>query len=602
MALSTVQTGQALSNAAAAAAPKTVAQAPVTRTNGIPNTPTPTNQPTATSSFPVVTSAPATANYNAIQNDYTNNIQPNIQNSSANSQANSNLPVIDGYNVSPTATGNQGETKVQQNGLTYYITPQQPAATASDIAGLLSSGDLSQTNQNNGTNGGTTTGNPVTTGTAGSTTGSTTPLTASQSAENSTGINPNTETSNYISSLNANTDAISQAASTFASTVQSIMSGSFPLSSAQQALVDATNQAFNQMTSQEQLKAAALSSETGGVSNKINATAGEMLNANSIQAASIAKLEIGFENQDYQAVDDAYKAYQDAETAKTTALTDAHNAVMTQYNQAVTDAQNAQNEIDKQNAAAQTAKMDAQTIQDEQDTQKINQADLNLKTATFNATYGAFLNADGSTNTSTSVQNIPGYTPLSNGMAVIDSSKIPAEVKVSQVGGVQILSPADISTLSDVSSVQGQLQKVQAEYYQMKSAPDQGATVTSPLQTQYVNDVAALNTSLKTLATKYPQFSGLTSYSVPSNVGGFGDKGASNFTAIQNSINTGIKGVNANLVPPPYGQIFTDPASAQTYLNSTGQSSAYATAYQQASSLAGGTPTSGQVLQILNGQ
>ena len=93
------------------------------------------------------------------------------------------------------------------------------------------------------------------------------------------------------------------------------------------------------MTTQSQLKAAALSSETGGVSNMVNATAGELLNITSQQAATVAKLELGFQQQDYQEVTDSYNEFRDYETQKMTSIQNLHDAVMSTYNSAVSAAQ-----------------------------------------------------------------------------------------------------------------------------------------------------------------------------------------------------------------------------------------------------------------------
>ena len=170
-----------------------------------------------------------------------------------------------------------------------------------------------------------------------------TPATPVQTAQAQTGINPTTENANYQAAVQTETDAISTAATTFQNVIQSLSAGSIPLTAAQQSLVDATNNAFQQMTTNANLKAAALSSETGGVSDKVNAMGGQLIQIATDQAAAIAKMEVGFQtenyNEKYQTVTAAYAAFKDAETAKMTALTDIHNAVMTEYQNAVQAAQ-----------------------------------------------------------------------------------------------------------------------------------------------------------------------------------------------------------------------------------------------------------------------
>jgi hypothetical protein len=301
--------------------------------------------------YSVVTSAPATANYNAASTYYNNTIQPNM-NAAASAtkaqqvQANS-LPVINGYNVSATPTGNQGETKATNNatGQEYYITPQNQPASANDIIGALS-------------------GSNATTGTTAPTGGSNTPATPAQIATQQTGINPTTENANFQDQTKQATDQMTQAYNIFQSTIQQIQSGAFPLSGAQQSLVDATNQAFQQMTTQANLKAAALSSETGGVSNMVNATAGELLNITSQQAATVAKLELGFQQQDYQEVTDSYNEFRDYETQKMDSIQKLHDSVMSTYNNALDAAQKQQSQQLAEAQFQETEFKDAQTLAD----------------------------------------------------------------------------------------------------------------------------------------------------------------------------------------------------------------------------------------------
>lgn len=305
------------------------------------------NQPTSSSGgvaspYAVVTSKPATDNYNGIQSFYNNTVQPAQQTATdtnaAKTAAANNLPVISGYNVSPTKTGNLGETEATQNGQTYYITPQKPAMNASDVQGMLSSPDTSTT--------------------------STPPSTPSQVASASMGgFSPTAETTSYTAQEQQLSDALVGSATAYQNAISTLSSGTIPLTTAQQSLVDATNNAFSQMTTQANLKAAALSSETGGVSDKVNAMGGQLIGIASDQAAAIAKMEVGFQKENYdekyQTVTAAYQAYKDADTAKMEVLTKIHDAVMTQYQQAVQAAQT-------QQTFNQTVFKDTQTLEQSQ--------------------------------------------------------------------------------------------------------------------------------------------------------------------------------------------------------------------------------------------
>ena len=308
-------------------------------------TPSTSGSSAPTNNYSVVTSQPAQDNLSNIQSTYHNTITPNIAAATANTaattaatNASNSLPVIAGYNVSATKTGAQGETTMTNplTGQTAYVSPQEKPVTASDVQNILSGTD-------------TTGSNPAPSA----------PATPAQTATAQTGIDPNAETANYQNQITTQQSTLDSAYSTFQSMVQTIQSGSFPLSGAQQALVDATNQAFQQMTTESNLKAAALSSETGGVSNMVNATQGELLNITSDQAAAVAKLELGFQNQDYTEITDSYKAFTDAETQKMDSIQKLHDSVMATYNTAL-DAAQKQQTLDMQKQSAQlTAQQDA---------------------------------------------------------------------------------------------------------------------------------------------------------------------------------------------------------------------------------------------------
>ena len=315
-----------LSVAAPNAVPNSVNQTSLFNPNGntgsvvspyVNNSRQPQNQ------YSVITSKPATTNLNNIQTDYNTNIKPAVtaqtQNNAANTAASNQVPTTAGYYPYTTnKTGQAGEISTQINGQTYYATPEKPPVTAEDIKGLVSQPTA-----------------PITT--------TPTTQTPSEVATTQTGVNPTAENATYQTNIQKETDAITTTATSFQNIIQNMSAGSIPFSPAQQSLIDATNSAFQAMTSQAELKAAALSSETGGVSNKVNAMGGQLIQIATEQAAAIAKLEVGFQTENfdekYKTITEAYAAFKDAETAKITALTAIHNSVMTTYQNAVQAAQ-----------------------------------------------------------------------------------------------------------------------------------------------------------------------------------------------------------------------------------------------------------------------
>ena len=305
-------------------------QNPTATNTSTPNvTSTPTTSGTASApvnNYSVVTSKPATTAVNNAQSFYTNTIQPAVTtatqtNAQNNAQA-SQVPVTTGFNpYTTTKTGNPGEVSTTMNGQTYYSTPVAQPATANDII--------------NGLN------NPASTGTTAPSGG--TPAPGTPAANIQSGLaGEQKENTSYQANVSHENDVIAQHAEDYANAIQ-ISAASIPFTPAQQSLIDATNSAFQQMTTNANLKAAALSSETGGVSNMINAMGGQLIGIAADQAAAIAKMEVGFQtenfNEKYKTVTDAYAAFKDAENAKMDALTKIHDSVMTTYQNAVAAAQ-----------------------------------------------------------------------------------------------------------------------------------------------------------------------------------------------------------------------------------------------------------------------
>lgn len=294
--------------------------------------PTPSGGASApVNNYSVVTAGAANNNWNATTTDWNNNIKPAVTNATAVTANNNALanqtPVVNGYNVGTVKTGAPGEITMQPNaqGQTYYANTATPTLTASDVQGMISGTDTS-TNASTGTTGA----------------GGAAPMTPVQTAQAQTGINPTTENATYQANVQGETDVITSGAQAFQNALN-ISASSIPFTPAQQTLIDSTNQAFQQMTTNAQVRQAALSSQFGDIGDNISQKTGQLIGIATDQAAAIAKMEVGFQtenyNEKYQTVTAAYAAFKDAETAKMTALTNIHSAVMTQYANAVAAAQ-----------------------------------------------------------------------------------------------------------------------------------------------------------------------------------------------------------------------------------------------------------------------
>jgi hypothetical protein len=113
----------------------------------------------------------------------------------------------------------------------------------------------------------------------------------------------------YSQELKASIEQSNQAYAEFKKAQTAFQNGTMPLSSSQQALLDSTSNAFDQMVYQAQLRGAAASSQTGGYSNQITQNLGVLTNIQTQKAASLANMETGFQEKNYKMVLDGYNAY-----------------------------------------------------------------------------------------------------------------------------------------------------------------------------------------------------------------------------------------------------------------------------------------------------
>lgn len=245
----------------------------------------------------------------------------------------------------------------------------------------------------------------------------------------------------------------------------------------------------------------------------------------------------------------------------------------------------------QQKQFAETQKKDAADIQHQNISDKIAAADLGLRktasniavsaenraNATWNATYGQFLNPDG-TPAATTPQNIPGMTKLSNGSSVIDLSQIPSELQSSIKGlaskaGLHIVAPADMPIFTSATNLSSSINQAQALYAKLNSGKG-----TSDDQNQYNNLVTQINDSMLKLGGD-DRFSSISKQTVPvydSNpiAGFFGanslTKANSTFDSIRESINSGLSSTVPNYIAPKYGQTFSSTNDLTSWAQSTG--------------------------------
>ena len=422
---------------------------------------------------------------------------------------------------------------------------------------------------------------------------------------------------------------------------QYLTNGTFPLTANQQAQVAAVVNQFSgamqtAQTYASNLLAGMTASNANGMSEyspgiaasnmatAVNAGLNRIGIINNRMLTTQNKLSQSLQDGDYKAATEYATQLNDDMKLKTTELDSINKDIQTRTTQMHTDAyQNATLAVkalvddntmalDQKKLAIQQStldektKNDALTQADNAERTKIDEDKEQIADATFNATYGTFVNADGTPNTSIDPTKISGYTAMPDGTAVIDASKLPSAIaKQDSIGGIKIVSAADMKKVQVVSTLRNQVTKLQSEFTALKLNTNVlpglgGGTKPDAVSvTQYNNDVAAFNNQITKLSgtADYSALKGMTLPTVGAFTGNFNDSATPILSGL-GDIQEGITG----LTPPPFGKVFTDVTSAQQFLDTT-QPGEYEKIYNEVASETGkNPPDSGDVMQVINGQ
>lgn len=443
----------------------------------------------------------------------------------------------------------------------------------------------------------------------------------------SSGQNPAIQTSqntlDYIQNVQGIQDQRTQALGTFLQTANTMIVG---LQSSEAALVNATTQQFqNILNAQSQSNASQLGAATenaartgqeynptgtaGTIANVIQQGNQRLSEINSTMATTLANLDQNFAKEEYSLMNENYAKLDQSFTDRMTAFSDVHSVISQDAAAQLKTQQDSQAEIDKQTQIRETAIKDAADIQNQQASQKIAQADLRLRQATnsreqatWNVTYGQFLNKDGTPNTTVAPSSIPGYTQLPTGQSVVvDTNNL---YKTPTIGGLPVISPANYKVLSETTNGISTVNQMQALYNQTVGMLGQGngANASSNVNAniaQYNNMKLALPTQVQAMI---PNLSpGMNTI--------FGPKSSVDnpkFGTAISFLNNTIQSVAPGVHTAPFGQVFTSPSQAQSYFSSTGQQTQYAGEVAKANALAqqyfGRNADDGEIMQVLNGQ
>lgn len=417
-------------------------------------------------------------------------------------------------------------------------------------------------------------------------------------------ITPSQSTLDYITGAQGIQDESTQAVQNFLTTSQNMIVG---LQDSESALVSATTAQFQSIINAQMqsnasqvgaaTEAAARTGQeyapgqaTGNIAAVINQGNQRLADINSTMASTIADLQTNFAKEEYSMMNDNFDKLEQNFTDRLNTFKDIHDAVASDAAAQLKAQQDAQAETDKQTQMTEQAKKDAADIQNQQNANAIADAHLKIDQATYNATYGMFMNPDGTPNTNVNPSNIPGYTSTSNGLNYVANTS--GLYKTPSIGGIPVLSAADAQQVSGLSANMSTINQMQT-LWQQANNPGAFASL-APAKAEYNSLLATLPINVQATLPKPNLWSGTPLAN--------SSAGNTQFYSARKLVNTDISSINSSLKPAPYGQIFTDPQDAQNYMNSIGETNAYADAYSKAQQLSRETPTSGQVLQIINGQ
>ncbi len=371
--------------------------------------------------------------------------------------------------------------------------------------------------------------------------------------------------------------------------LQSLLQGTIPLSGPQQALISSLQTQLNQNIAEQTVDNNAYTGTVteagfraggeytpqqyaGQIHTAISAGVAKIQALDNTAAKTMADLEQSFQKDNFNIINQQF-------TNLTKTLDDKANAIKDTYDTVTKAIQDQRDFTQKAQQFAQTQAMEqqkfAEQVKNDQSTRAIAQADLGLKEATWNATYGSFMNKDGTANTSVNPTSIPGYTTLSNGMAVIDGSKLPPGVNKTQIGGIRVIDPAKVGSMTSWSNINTLFNTTQTQNNQLNDPNFTGDRAT--LKASYIQNINALNATIKDVGVKDPTFSTLNGISLAT-------PGIFNFaspTTQQTQFNTlrdNLNSVMGSIAPgsgvPIFGQTFKSPLEAESWAASHGQTTA----------------------------
>lgn len=447
------------------------------------------------------------------------------------------------------------------------------------------------------------------------------------------GTNAQSLLSSESSALSGIQSAKDENLSNLQSQVQSVMTGTFPLSSTEQSLITgiqnslASNVAFQQTANQANVGAVEESSFRSGGEYTPAIAAGTLANTIStgiqkIQAldndaaSTMAQLEQGFQQQDYTMVNGLYDRLDKSLSDKSTSIKDLFDtAIQSEQQNRAYNLQIAQDNFSDTMESANFSATQKKTAFDESmqsaqfnEEQKKDMAEMYNQSvsraisefqagiptgSTFDQTTGQFIMPNGSS-TTYSPQNMLGYTTLSNGSGVVDLGNVPdsqqtAIQTMAKNSGVIVIPKQNSASVTSLNTISSTFQRLQQDFTANNSGNDEAAS------SRYQSALASLQSQIKA----DPKLSSINTNALPS-LGFFfpsvGDQ-SSKFASFQDNVNETYASLIPGYTPPVFGQTFKSPQDAQKWAVSSGQQKALnnlVASYPDASAA--------QLLKLINGQ
>lgn len=501
--------------------------------------------------------------------------------------------------------------------------------TATKNAALLGTGNVGTGNTSTNTSQANTNTPPAAPNTPDTT--NTTDQTGAGTSSDSIQDTLDTATNNDVSQQSAISTEEDTAYQQYQTQLNSIMSGTFPLSSTETSLISSLQTQLQQNVQQQQTANNAYTGAAteagfrsggeytptqyaGQIANSISYGVAKIQDLDNSAALTMAQLQQSFQTEDLTAVNDGYDALTKQLSNKSTeiqtmydtvtgALKDQRDAAATASKTAfdeqmssatfnLTAAQDANDDAYKNAQLTEQEYKDNQDLINQRTTQSIDAYNAGLISGgTFNPATGSFTQADGTQGQSPST--LPGYSALPNGSSIVQHPNGDTFMVNSDGSLTKFKSNTDASTFTSSANAANTVNQMQTLFNKINSETS-GATTSGGANSQKSQDIATYNSLLSTLPVDVkPLVPGVSQgsggiFSSPQSAT------ATQFTSAYSSLNQKMIGAMPSATPPVFGKTFSSGADLISWASQTGNTAQLTAWHNQGYS-------DEQILQMVNG-